>query len=496
MWTRGKRLTPTPEIARDTGKKFAYTQERIRFWDAFAREFGRWERFRRYYHEELARLFQFSIPPGLRVLEVGSGPGDLLAALRPAHGVGIDLSPEMVQLARTRHPGLRFEQADAHDFDLGEKFDVIVCSDVVNDLWDVQTAFDRIRAHSHSSSRLLITSYSRLWEGPRKLAELAGLVKRLLPQNWLTVEDIANLLHLSRFEVIRRSPEIMLPVPVPLLSTLANRYLVRLWPLSHLGITNMLTARLQPGVCEAGVRERSKATVSVIVAARNEEGNIPGIFDRLPHMGAGTELIIVEGHSTDNTYAAVEREIARRPGYPARLLRQTGKGKGDAVRLGFSEARGDLLIILDADLTVMPEDLPRFYEAWRMGVGEFINGVRLIYPMEDQAMRFFNMLGNKFFSIAFTWLLGQVLKDTLCGTKVLSRRDYEVIAANRAYFGDFDPFGDFDLIFGAARFNLKMVDMPVRYVERSYGETNIQRWRHGLLLMGMVLHAMRRLKFH
>jgi SAM-dependent methyltransferase len=403
-------------------KKSAYTQERISFWDAFARAIGRWERSRRYYHRQLALLFQFSVPPGLRVLEVGSGPGDLLAALRPAYGVGIDLSPEMVELARTRHPALRFEQADAHDFDLGEKFDVIVCSDLVNDLWDVQTAFDRIRVHCHSSTRLLINSYSRLWEGPRKLAELVGLVQRLLPQNWLTVEDIANLLHLSRFEVIRQSPEIMLPVPVPLLATLANRYIVRLWPLSHLGITNMLAARLQPGVCQAGVRERDMgerqdATVSVIVPARNEEGNIPGIFDRLPQMGAGTELIVVEGHSIDNTYAAAEREIARRPGYPARLLRQTGQGKGDAVRLGFSQARGELLMILDADLTVMPEDLPRFYEAWRTGVGEFINGVRLVYPMEDQAMRFFNMLGNKFFSIAFTWLLGQVLKDTLCGVK-------------------------------------------------------------------------------
>jgi len=238
-----------------------------------------------------------------------------------------------------------------------------------------------------------------------------------------------------------------------------------------------------------------QASVSVIVAARNEEGNIPRIFDRLPQMGAGTELIVVEGHSHDGTYQAVEREIAARPGYPARLFRQTGKGKGDAVRLGFSQATGDVLMILDADLTVAPEDLPRFYDAWLAGRGDFINGVRLVYPMQDQAMRFLNLLGNKFFSQAFSWLLGQSIRDTLCGTKVLSRRDYQMIARNRSWLGDFDPFGDFDLIFGAARFNLKIADMPVRYGARTYGETNIQRWSHGWMLLRMVAVALRRIKF-
>jgi SAM-dependent methyltransferase len=471
-------------------KRTVFSGERIAFWDEFAREMGRWQPARRYYRDQLARLFAFSVPPGMRVLEVGCGTGDLLAALRPAYGVGIDFSPEMVRLARERHPDLVFQQADAHDFDLGEKFDFVVCSDLINDLWDVQTVLERIAVHCHPGTRLLLNFYSQLWQGPRKLAETAGLVKRLLLQNWLTVEDVSDLLYLAGFETIRHSCEIMCPVRLPLLGPLANRYLVRLWPFSYLAITNMLIARPQP----APQPER-QASVSVIVAARNEEGNMPQIFDRLPQMGSGTELILVEGHSTDHTWEAAERELSQRPGYPARLFRQPGKGKGDAVRLGFAEARGDLLMILDADLTVMPEDLPRFYEAWRSGRGDFINGVRLVYPMEERAMRFFNLLGNKFFSLAFSWLLGQSIKDTLCGTKVLSRRHYETIAANRSWFGEFDPFGDFDLIFGAARYNLKIVDMPVRYAERTYGETNIQRWRHGLVLLRMVLVAMRRIRF-
>ena len=187
--------------------------------------------------------------------------------------------------------------------------------------------------------------------------------------------------------------------------------------------------------------------------------------------------------------------MAAHPERQCQVLKQTGKGKGDAVRLGFAHARGDVLMILDAELTVLSENLPRFYEALVSGRGEFINGVRLVYPMEAQAMRFFNLLGNKFFSLAFTWLLGQSVKDTLCGTKVLWKREYDLIAANRSYFGDFDPFGDFDLLFGAARLSLKIVDLPIRYHERTYGETNINRWRHGWLLLRMVMFAARRIKF-
>jgi len=484
--------TPAP-AANDTmlnPEQSKYTAQRIGFWDAFARRVQRLPALRRYYRGQLARWFAFAIAPGARVLEIGSGTGDLLAALRPSVGVGIDFSGDMVRLAGKRHPELRFVQADAHDFDLGEKFDAVICSDLINDVWDVQAVLARIAAHCHPATRVFLNFYSNLWEGPRRVAEALGLVERLLPQNWLTVGDVTNLLYLANFEVIRHSREMMCPLPVPLAATLANRYLVRPWPFSHLAITNVLVARPRPE--PAGDRE---ATVSVIVAARNEEGNIPSIFDRLPQMGAGTELIVVEGHSKDGTYQAVEREIARRPGYPARLFRQTGKGKGDAVRLGFSEAKGDLLMILDADLTVAPEDLPRFYQAWLAGQGDFINGVRLVYPMEHQAMRFFNLLGNRFFSFAFSWLLGQSIRDTLCGTKVLGRRDYQIIAANRSWLGDFDPFGDFDLIFGAARFNLKIADMPVRYGARTYGETNIQRWRHGWLLLRMVWVALRRIKF-
>jgi len=212
-------------------------------------------------------------------------------------------------------------------------------------------------------------------------------------------------------------------------------------------------------------------------------------------MGKGTQLVFVEGHSRDDTFAEIKKQIRENTRRRSLLVPQTGVGKGDAVRTGFANADGDILMILDADLTVAPEDLPRFYDALVNRKGEFINGVRLVYPMEKHAMRFLNLLGNKTFSMIFSYLLGQPIKDTLCGTKVLWKRDYERIATNRKYFGDFDPFGDYDLIFGAAKLNLKIIDMPIRYRERTYGTTNIQRWRHGWLLLKMVGFAARRLKF-
>jgi SAM-dependent methyltransferase len=481
---------PTESAQKQVDLFIQFQNEHQRFWDEFADTLDQWAKMRGYYQASLASVYRFLIPPGMRVLELGCGQGDLLAGLQPSLGVGVDLSERMVSRAQARHPQLTFIHADVHEFIVDDKFDFIILSDLVNDLWDVQRTLELVAHHSGPSTRVVLNSYSRLWEFPRKLAELLRLAKPQLIQNWMTREDLQNLLYLAGFETIRSFSEIVWPLRTPWFDTFCNRYLAKLGPFSWLGITNFLVARPQPEQPRDG-----EPVVSVIVPARNEAGNIRRIFEETPELGAGTELIFVEGHSRDNTYETIEREIACWPGRRAKLFRQTGKGKGDAVRLGFSEASGELLMILDADLTVPPQGLQRFYEAWRSGKGEFVNGVRLVYPMQDHAMRFFNFLGNKFFSLAFTWLLGQSVKDTLCGTKVLSKRHYEMIAANRSYFGDFDPFGDFDLLFGAAKYNLKIADLPVRYRNRTYGTTNIQRWTHGWLLLRMVLLAMRRIKF-
>jgi SAM-dependent methyltransferase len=473
-------------------RRAAFNATRIRHWDGIATSSPEPAVIAAEYYRRLVEIYRFLVPPGLRVLEVGCASGDLLAALQPEYGVGVDFSPVMVGRASARHPGLHFVEADAHHLrSVQGPFDVVLLADLLNDVFDVQAVLQEVRRLSTPATRVIINIYSHLWEAPLKAAAAMNLARRKLDQNWLTLQDLRALLSLSGYEIIDHRQEMLVPAPVPGLRALANRYLVKLWPFRHLALTNVVVARPVPLPGELPEKPR----VSVIVPARNEAGNISRILAEVPTMGGGTEIVFVEGHSTDNTFETIEAAIAKQPEVNARLFRQQGKGKGDAVRLGFEKAAGEILMILDADLTVAPADLVRFYDAIRTGKGEFINGVRLVYPMEDEAMRFFNLLGNKFFSWAFSWLLGQPIKDTLCGTKVLWRADYLRIAANRDYFGDFDPFGDFDLLFGAAKLNLKIVEMPVRYGARKYGTTNIERWKHGWILLRMVVFAARRIKF-
>ena len=468
-----------------------YQEHHIHHWEQIAERNNQWNTCNRYYHKRLQDVVKFVVPPAQRVIEIGCGTGDLLASLQPSYGVGIDFSEGMIKEARKKYPDLHFLHVDAHELDLNEKFDVIILSDVVNELWDVQSVFHKISEITTPQSRIVINFYSRLWELPLGFVRKIGLAKPMLLQNWLTVEDISGLLALADFEVIRHWEEIIWPVRTPVIDSLMNRFLAKIWPFRIFALTHFLVAK--PCASVSAAHELPK--VSVVVPARNEAGNIERIMESVPDMGAQTELVFVEGGSTDDTYDVIEKAIKKNPHRVAKLLRQTGKGKGDAVRLGFNHADGDILMILDADLTVPPKDLPRFYEALHTGKAEFVNGVRLVYPMEKEAMRFFNLLGNKFFSLVFSWLLGQPIKDTLCGTKVLWKKDYERIAENRSYFGEFDPFGDFDLLFGAAKLNLKMIEIPIRYRERTYGTTNISRWKHGLLLLRMVFFALKRIKF-
>jgi SAM-dependent methyltransferase len=466
-----------------------YRNERIAHWDKVASWLDTHVGLGGSYHRRLAELYRFFVPPQSRVLELGCARGDLLAALNPSVGVGVDFSTSMIERARSRHPHLQFLNCDAHEIELQGPFDFIILSDLVNDLWDVQKVFSQIARLASPETRIILNFYNRLWELPLALGRRLGYARANLQQNWFTVEDVTGLLGLANFEVIRHREEILLPLPLPPISTFANVCLAKLWPFRLADLTHFLVARpIQPA-------RATKPTVSVVVPARNEAGNVPAIFERVPELGRETELIFVEGGSTDESYEIIEKEMSDHPDRRCILLRQNGKGKGDAVRLGFEHATGDLLLILDSDLTVPPEDLPRFIDVLTSGKADFANGSRLVYPMEQDAMRFFNLVGNKSFSLAFSWLLGQPIKDTLCGTKALWRRDYEIIAANRSYFGDFDPFGDYDLLFGASKLSLKIVDVPIRYRDRQYGQTNIQRWKHGWLLLRMLVFAARRIKF-
>jgi hypothetical protein len=449
-----------------------------------------YERRHRFYYSALASLFRFQIPPGARVLQVGSGTGDLLAAVSPSYGVGIDPDPNVVDYASRKHPELRFVRATPETFELDGTFDYVVLANAIGEFADVQRVLDRIRAVCTTDTRILIAYYNAAWEPVLRAASALRIRRPVGELNWLSMPDLENLLTLSGFETIRRGAELLCPVPVPLVAGVCNRLLVRLPLLKHLGLVSLVVGK------PIGPPPNAKAfTCSVIVPTRNERGNVASAIARIPTLGQGTEIIFVDGASTDRTAEEIERQIALHPEKDITLIHQKGTfGKADAVRKGFAAASGDVLMILDGDLTVPPEDLPKFFYALVEGRGEFINGTRLVYPLEDRAMRFLNKLGNRFFSAAFTWLLDQRFRDTLCGTKVLRRCDYDRIAANRHYFGDFDPFGDFDLIFGAVKANLKIIEVPVRYRARTYGRTSISRFRHGWRLLRMTLFAARKLK--
>ena len=461
-------------------------------YDRVAAERPRWRVRGRGYHGELERFLRCLIPAGARVLEIGCGIGDLLAASAPAgRGVGVDFSAPMITRARTRHPEHTFLIGDAEYLPLRARFDYVILSDLVGSLMDVQTALAQLQKVTAPHSRLVLTYYNYLWEPLLRAAERLGWKMPQPIQHWLPRQDLEGILRLAGFDVVRTTSLVLLPLPIPLLAPLCNRILARLPGLQRFALANVIVARPVPPRLNP-----AHQSVSVVIPCRNERGNIPDAVRRVPAMGRHTELIFVEGNSTDGTAEAIRAEIRAHPERDVRLILQgEGRGKGDAVRKGFACAKGDVLMILDADLTVRPEDLPKFHQALCEGHGELINGSRLVYQREGQAMRFLNLLGNKAFSWLFSYLLDQRFRDTLCGTKVLFRHDYERIAANRAVLGDFDPFGDFDLLFGAARLNLKIVDLPVRYGSRVYGTTNIQRFRHGWLLLRMCLFAMRRIKF-
>jgi len=446
------------------------------------------------FHSQLLRHFADHIPEGARILECGCGAGELLAGLKPGVGVGVDFSPAMIAKARGTYagnPALTFTELDIQSIPLTDKFDHIILDYLTGYLTDIQATLQNLRTTAHARTRLHVTTLNTLWLPALRLAEGLGAVMPQPPSNWLSHDDLFNLLELAGWEVVSFERIQLFPFNWPGLSALCNNILVRLPGLRHLGITLSIVARPRQACSLSG-----KISCSVIVPARNESGNIRPALERIPVLGSGTEIIFVEGNSRDDTWATIQKEVAAYRGpHLVRMMQQPGKGKWDAVRTGFAAAQGDVLVIQDADLTAPPEDLSKFYDALVSGSAEFINGSRLVYPMEARAMRFLNLLGNKFFASALSFVLGQSVKDSLCGTKMLLRSDYERLLRRIADLGDFDPFGDFNLLFGSALLDLRIRDLPVRYRDRTYGETNISRFTHGWLLLRMTWFALWRIKF-
>lgn len=459
-------------------------------YDQLAHVRRKWREKNGYYHDSVLSYLRFLVPEGKRLLVLGSSTGDILGSLKPSYGVGVDISGRMIDLARQSYPEYEFIEADAEDpssWGIDGTFDIIVMPSLIGYLEDIQNTLENLHGFCYSDTRIIIGYYNFLWEPVLKLGEKMRLKMPQKILNWLSLEDIENLLYLADFETVKKERRLLVPKKVPLLHK-SFEFIGSLPYINKLCLCHFVVAR---PVMRAQFTEKS---VTIVIPCCNERGNIETGVTRLPKFGSHQEIIFVEGHSKDGTLDEIRRVMHTYPDRDIRCFVQKGTGKADATWTGFENASGEILMILDADLTVPPEDLPKFYRAIASGKGEFINGSRLVYPMEDQAMRLLNLLGNKFFSLMFSWLLNQRIKDTLCGTKTMSRDNYLKLKAGRKYFGDFDPFGDFYLLFGASKLNLKIIEVPIRYRERTYGETNITRFRHGWLLLKMTIFAYRKIK--
>ncbi len=456
-------------------------------------EAERWRKINAAYHADDLKFMRFLIPPGKRVLELGCGTGELLASLAPSHGVGVDFAQGPLDRARARHPHLAFVLGDAEDQATLEQiegpFDYIVVADTIGMWEDIDGTLRRIYQLCTPSTRIVIAYYSHLWEPVLKTAEALRLRRKQPSVNYIATADFLNLMDLADFEVINREQRQLVPLRLLGLGSFVNKYIAPLPGIRNLCLRTYLVGR------PVKLFPERKFSASILIPCRNERGNIEDAIRRMPRFGSAQEILFVEGNSSDGTFAECERvRDAYKGVWDITVLKQDGKGKGDAVRKGFAAAKHDVLMILDADLTMPPEALPKYHAVIESGKADFVNGTRLVYPMENEAMRSLNFIANRMFAYLFSYLVNTRLTDTLCGTKVLMRRDYEVLARERDYFGNFDPFGDFDLIFGAAKQNLKIIETPIHYKARTFGETQISRFRDGWLLLKMVWFAYRKLK--
>lgn len=456
--------------------------------DAIAALRRKWILSNRYFYGRLKRALQFIVQPNKRVLEIRCQTGDVLASVEPSFGAGVEIGGAMVELAKAKHPELHFVQGDPETLDLGETFDYILFSHIF-DTVDILKAFERIRAHCTEDTAVLVINYNQLWQPILSLASKLGLRSKFVEPNWVSENDIRNFLKLAGFRPVRKYRLVLFPKWIPLLSAFANDFLARLPGLRRLCLMQIMVARPI-----APPRRNEEVTVSVIVPCRNEEGNIQAAVERIPQMGRSTEILFCDDKSTDGTANEILRMQSLHRDRDIRLVEGPGICKAENVWTGFRAARGDVLMILDADLTVMPEELPMFLQALISLRGDFVNGSRLVYPMRQQAMKFANLIGNKFFGMVFSFLLDQRIKDTLCGTKVFWRKDWLRMEPNLGTWGIQDLWGDYELLFGASKLQLEIVEVPVHYQERVHGVTKMTRvFSNGWRMLRICWHAWHRL---
>ena len=454
-------------------------------YNSLAENRQKWYHRNKFYHKEILKYYKFSIPENSSILELGCGTGDLIGNLSPSYGVGVDISEEMLKIAQKNFPDIEFVCQNIEEFSIKYKFDYIIISGTLGSVRNIQRLLKRISAFSTTDTRIIIDYYNPLWSPIIRLGQKIKLKMPEIVTNWLSLEDIENFLYITGYQVTKHDFLLIFPKYIPLLTAFLNKFLGKLPIIRRLSLTQTVIARIDQSPDNV-----NELTTSVVITCRDEEQNIEGLVTRIPQMGKHTEILFVEGHSVDNTVGKIKEMIKKYPDKDIKLLKQKGIGQGDAFLVGFDEAKGDFVIWVEADLTIPPEEAYLFWEAFISGRGEYINGSRFIYKMEKKAMPFLNFIGNRFFGNLFTMLLKQRFTDTLCGFKAISKKNYLKIRKQIDYFGDFDPFGDFELIFGAVKNNLKVSEIPVHYKPRVYGQSKA----YGQSFKSFLTHAFLLLK--
>ncbi len=454
--------------------------------ETYAAMLDRWRRRNPFYHQRKIEYLQFVVPPGESVLVLGCEDGALIDALRPSRGVGVDVSPSAAALGRKRYPKYEFVTSADYDIDTDERFAYVILNDMAGYVDDLFALLTALRRHTSLTSRLVIVQHNYLWRPVLRCAAALRLKRPERIRNWLSVGDLRVFLEATGFEPIDVRPKLFCPKRWLGVGPAIN-WVAGLMPfVGRLASTEILVAR--PG---DRTTDAARKTASIVLTTRDEHANIEPMVQSIPEVGAHTEILFVEGHSTDGTREEIERVICAYPERNIRLLVQDGIGQGDAIRKGFDQATGDVIILLEADRTSPPEDVLKVFEVVASGRAEYVNGSRFVYPRQPGSMPVLNVIGNALFAVWFTWFLGQRTSDVLCGIKAIDRVQFRRLLRNWGFLGLHDPFGDFELAFGAARLGLKISEVPTRYACRQYGVPKTRPLRHGWMLLRMVLRATR-----
>jgi ubiquinone/menaquinone biosynthesis C-methylase UbiE len=451
--------------------------------DIIASDYDYWKQKNAYYYSTIKSFISRIIPPDSRVLEVGCGTGEILAAMKPARGVGIDISQKMTELASRKYPQYTFIHSPIEDLKLEEKFDYIIMVDVVDHVYDVMDVFQSLYRFCHPKTQVILTTINPWWDPILMFMEKIGAKMPEGPHNFIEKRNLSKMLELLNFTLSYSGYLLLFPKRIPLLSFLMNSIGTRTWGLKKLSAVQYML--IQPTVkndTDLGLG------CSVVIPCYNEQDNIEEAVRRIPKMGKETEIIVVNDCSTDRT-AEKTKELQNE--FPNLKLvdYSPNRGKGYAVRKGFESATQEIIMILDADISTYPEELPRFFDPLNKGICQFVNGTRMVYPMENQAMRTLNLFGNKMFGFIMSFITQQNLTDTLCGTKAFYRSDLK-----RIRWG-LDKWGDFDLLFGAAKMGSKIMEVPVHYMSRKSGESKMKSFRHCFHLLKACLIGFRELVF-